>query len=135
MAAIEKIMDCVAICAPRIGQEAALYGLRHLADWRGAKRDLMQDRTEALRVAFRDTNCGYGLVSSGAYFAWVRHPFANQDATDVARMLATDHNLLCLPGTMFGPGQGNYLRLAFANLEADKMGEVGERLAVSAAAL
>lgn len=135
MAAIEKIMDCVAICAPRIGQEAALYGLRHLADWRGAKRDLMQDRTEALRAAFRDTNSGYGLVSSGAYFAWVRHPFGDRNATDVARMLATDHNLLCLPGTMFGPGQDNYLRLAFANLEADKMGEVGERLAASAAAL
>jgi aspartate/methionine/tyrosine aminotransferase len=50
-------------------------------------------------------------------------------------MLATDHNLLCLPGTMFGPGQDSYLRLAFANLEADKMGEVGNRLAVSAAAL
>lgn len=135
MAAIEKIMDCIAICAPRIGQEAALYGLGHLAGWRGEKRDLMQDRTEALRAAFRATNSGYRLVSSGAYFAWVRHPFANRDATTVARMLATDHNLLCLPGTMFGPGQESYLRLAFANLEADRMDEVAKRLAESAAGL
>ncbi len=135
MAAIEKIMDCIAICAPRIGQEAALYGLGHLADWRGEKRDLMQDRTEALRAAFQATNSGYRLVSSGAYFAWIRHPFGDRDAIDVARMLATDHNLLCLPGTMFGPGQDNYLRLAFANLEADKMGEVAKRLADSAAGL
>jgi aspartate/methionine/tyrosine aminotransferase len=132
MAAIEKIMDCVAICAPRIGQEAALYGLRQLADWRSEKRDLMRDRTEALRAALRDTNSGYGLVSSGAYFAWVRHPFADRDATSIARMLATDHNLLCLPGTMFGPGQESYLRLAFANLEADKMDEVAKRLVDSA---
>jgi len=135
MAAIEKIMDCIAICAPRIGQEAALYGLGHLAGWRGEKRDLMQDRTEALRAAFQATNGGYRLVSSGAYFAWVRHPFANRDATTVARMLATEHNLLCLPGTMFGPGQDNYLRLAFANLEADRMDEVAKRLAESAAGL
>ncbi|MCK5275553.1 MAG: aminotransferase [Alphaproteobacteria bacterium] len=133
MGAIEKIMDCIAICAPRIGQEAALYGLGHLAGWRAEKRNLMQDRTEALRTAFRATNSGYQLVSSGAYFAWVRHPFADRDATAVARMLATDHNLLCLPGGMFGPGQDNYLRLAFANLEADRMGEVVARLAESVA--
>lgn len=134
MAAIEKIMDCIAICAPHIGQDAALYGLGHLADWRAEKRDLMQDRTEALRVAFRASNSGYGLVSSGAYFAWVRHPFSGMDSAAVARMLATDHNLLCLPGSMFGPGQENYLRLAFANLEADKMKEVVSRLSASSAA-
>ena len=28
---------------------------------------------------------------------------------------------------MFGPGQESYLRLAFANLEADKMDEVAKR--------
>ncbi|MEN8197775.1 MAG: aspartate aminotransferase, partial [Pseudomonadota bacterium] len=65
----------------------------------------------------------------------VRHPFTDRDATAVARMLATDHNLLCLPGMMFGPGQENYLRLAFANLEADSMGEVVSRLADSAVSL
>jgi aspartate/methionine/tyrosine aminotransferase len=131
MGAIEKIMDCIAICAPRIGQEAALYGLGHLAGWRAEKRDLMQDRTEALRTAFRATNSGYQLVSSGAYFAWVRHPFSGLDSVAVARMLATDHNLLCLPGSMFGPDQENYLRLAFANLEAGKMKEVVSRLSAS----
>ncbi len=133
MGAIEKIMDCIAICAPRIGQEAALYGLGHLAGWRAEKRDLMQTRTEALREAFRASNCEYGLVSSGAYFAWVRHPFSDMDSAAVARMLATDHNLLCLPGGMFGPDQEKYLRLAFANLEADRMGEVVSRLSASGA--
>jgi len=56
------------------------------------------------------------------------------DSAAVARMLATDHNLLCLPGGMFGPGQKNYLRLAFANLEAEKMREVVSRLSASTAA-
>lgn len=131
MDAIEKIMDCVAICAPRIGQEAALFGLGNLAGWRAEKRELMADRTNALREAFRATNCGYRLVSSGAYFAWVRHPFSDMDSYAVARMLATEHNLLCLPGSMFGPGQDRYLRFAFANLEAGKMDEVLSRLGES----
>jgi aspartate/methionine/tyrosine aminotransferase len=46
-------------------------------------------------------------------------------------MLATDHNLLCLPGSMFGPHQENNLRLAVANLEAGKMREVVSRLSAS----
>ena len=31
MAEIEKAMDCVSICPPRLGQEAALYGLQQPA--------------------------------------------------------------------------------------------------------
>lgn len=128
MGAVEKIMDCIAICAPRVGQEAALFGLANLADWRDEKRDMMAQRTAALRAAFRATNSGYQLVSSGAYFAWLRQPFSDMDSSAVARMLATEHNLLCLPGSMFGPDQDRYLRLAFANLEAERMGEVVTRL-------
>ena len=33
-----KVTDCVQICAPHIGQEAALYGLRHLDGWRTSNR-------------------------------------------------------------------------------------------------
>ena len=120
--------------APRAsGRKPRFTGSAIWPDWRAGKRDLMQDRTEALRAAFRASNSGYGLVSSGAYFAWVRHPFSGMDSAAVARMLATDHNLLCLPGSMFGPDQENYLRLAFANLEADKMEEVVSRLSASSA--
>ena len=38
---IEKIMDCVAICAPHIGQRAALFGLNHLHDWKREKAEMM----------------------------------------------------------------------------------------------
>ena len=43
-------------------------------------------------------------------------------------MLARHHDLLCLPGSMFGPNQEEYLRLAFANVEAELMPEVAARL-------
>ena len=46
----------------------------------------------------------------------------------VAQRLAGEHDLLCLPGSMFGPGQEDYLRLAFANVEGDLMPEVAVRL-------
>jgi aspartate/methionine/tyrosine aminotransferase len=131
--AVEKIMDCIAICAPNLSQQAALFGLRNLTAWREEKRQLMNARVAALREAFAGSNSGYVPVSAGAYFAWVRHPHEAGDSMQVARTLAKDHNLLCLPGRMFGPGQDRYLRLAFANLDADLMTEVVGRLAAYAA--
>jgi len=127
-----KAMDCVAICAARIGQEAALYGLDHLAAWREDNRVLMRDRVTALRAAFRDNSIGYELVSAGAYFAYLRHPFRGTSAREVAKRLAEEENMLCLPGSMFGDGQEDYLRFAFANVAAETMPEIASRLANSA---
>ena len=111
-------------------QEAALFGLQRLAAWREEKRRMMLERLEALRAAFRANAIEYRLISAGAFFAWVRHPF-QAPAAAVARRLADRHNLLCLPGTYFGPGQDQALRLAFANLPAEKMEEVARRLRAS----
>ncbi len=127
-----KAMDCVAICAARVGQEAALYGLGNLAAWREDNRILMRDRVTALRAAFRDNSIGYELVSAGAYFAYLRHPFRGENARAVAKHLAEDENMLCLPGNMFGDGQEDYLRFAFANVAAESMPEIARRLARSA---
>src|SRR5258708_27394532 len=101
---IAKAMDCVAICAPRIGQMAALYGLQNLAAWREDNRALMRDRVAALRATFRHNDIGYQLVSAGAYFAYLRHPFARAAARHVAKRLADSQNILCLPRSLFGPG-------------------------------
>jgi aspartate/methionine/tyrosine aminotransferase len=41
--------------------------------------------------------------------------------------------VLCLPGSMFGPGQDSYLRFAFANVDAASMATLAERLIESQA--
>lgn len=127
VAQVAKAMDCVAICAPRIGQEAALFGLRHLAEWRRKNADDLRGRLTAMRSALA-TAPEYELVSAGAYFAYVRHPFDGIDAIRVARRLAVEENLLCLPGSIFGPDQEPYLRLAFANVPTAEMPAVAARL-------
>ena len=129
LAGIAKAMDCVAICAPRVAQDAALFGIEHLAGWRRGKRAEMMERAAALRQAFQRNDLGYELVSAGGFFAYVRHPFDGVPAAEDARRLAAEQNLLCLPGSMFGPDQESYLRLAFANVEADQMPEIARRLA------
>jgi aspartate/methionine/tyrosine aminotransferase len=129
IASVEKLVDCMAICAPRIAQGAALYGLDHLAGWKDEKRSLMDSRRAALIDAFARPDLRFSLVSSGAYFAYVRHPFGEAPGTaeSFAKRLAHEQNMLVLPGSMFGPGQESFLRLAFANVEGDLMREVAAR--------
>jgi len=125
---VAKVMDCVAISAPHIGQLAALYGLRHLDLWRLANRGMVLDRQAILKSCFEDVNLSYQLQSVGAYFAYVKHPFIGVDSVSVAKTLARDSNLLCLPGSFFDPDGDKYLRFSFANLEQRSMLDVMQRL-------
>jgi aspartate/methionine/tyrosine aminotransferase len=128
LAEIEKILDCLHICPPHVSQRAALFGLTSLDSWKRDKTSRMRDRLEALRKAFGRAGLRYELISSGALFAYVRHPFAGQTAKQVAMRLAGEHDLLVLPGSMFGPGQEDYLRVAFANAEVSDMELLVDRL-------
>lgn len=125
---VAKVMDCMSICAPSLAQSAALYGLGNLHDWRRDKRLLMAERVAAFSKALDGHNAGYRVRSIGAYFAYVEHPFVDQDAKSVAMRLAAEQNLLCLPGSMFGPDQERMLRFAFANVDASVMPEIATRL-------
>ena len=133
LAEVAKAADCVAICAPAIAQEAALFGLRHLAGFRAEKRRLVLERVARFRAVFERNTLAYALVSAGAFFAYVSHPFARTPAADVARRLIERENVLCLPGSAFGPDQESYLRFALANIDADTMEALGDRLEASQA--
>jgi aspartate/methionine/tyrosine aminotransferase len=133
IATIAKIMDTVQICTPHISQDAALYGLQHCWPWVAEKRAMLAEREAALKAVFRDGDLGYELISAGGYFAYIRHPFEHLSAKEVARSLADEQNILCLPGSFFGPGQERFLRFAFANAEVEEIAALAERLAASTA--
>ena len=128
---VTKIMDTIAICAPRIAQDAALFGLQNLSSWVAEKRDNLVSRRELFIKLFEDNNLGFELVSSGAYFAYVRHLYKNKNAYEVAMELLDKENILSLPGTFFGPNQDTFLRFAYANITKKEIKEVGDRLNVS----
>ena len=125
---VEKILDCMSICAPHISQRAALFGLTSLGEWKKGKVAKMRQRLEALRRGFTRAGLKYELASSGALFAYVKHPFTDETGKQVAMRLAGEQDVLCLPGSMFGPGQDSYLRIAFANAEASDMENLIDRL-------
>ena len=128
LAEVEKIIDCMSICPAHISQRAALFALGSLDVWKREKIAMMHGRLDAFRAAFRRPGLAYELVSSGALFAYVKHPFTEQSGKQVAMRLAGEHDLLCLPGSMFGPGQESYLRIAFAKAEPEDMETLVDRL-------
>ncbi len=127
-----KILDCVAICAPRIGQEAALTGLLRAGDWRRAQAARIGTRLESFRSAMADEPGGFQLASSGAFFGWVHHPFEGQSADEVVERLILRHDILAIPGTAFTTTDEGWLRFSFANLDPEdfhllamRLGEAG----------
>lgn len=134
LAEVEKFLDTVAICPPQIGQIGALWGMRNLGDWLAGERLEIIARRDAIRQGFAQLP-DWQILGSGAYFAYVRHPF-DAPSDIVAKRLVDDASLLVLPGTMFGPtraqggaGQAEAtLRIAFANADRTGLGELVSRL-------
>lgn len=125
---ITKILDCLQICAPRVGQAALAWGVEGLRDWRAENRVTMNGRGAACLDAFAGVP-DWRIDSQGAYFAYLRHPYPGRSAWEVAEALATRRGVVTLPGDAFGPGQSDYLRLAFANVDAGEIAGVARRLA------
>lgn len=124
-----KLVDCVAICAPRIGQEAALAGLLEAGDWRAEQAARIAERHVQFTEVMADAPGGYELVSSGAYFGWVRHPHADTPTLQVVADLLSEKDTLVIPGTAFTPTDEQMLRLSFANLGEPEIAELAVRLA------
>ena len=122
-----KAQDTMAVCQPRLTQHAVRFGLERLGDWVAGNRVMMERRHEVFREEFARPGNRFGLVTSGPFFGWVRHPFAGSTGREVARRLAREHGLLLLPGEVFGPGLEPYLRLAFGNIREETIPEAVAR--------
>ena len=130
-----KLLDCVAICAPRISQEAALTGLLSADAWRREQADRIADNLALFRSTMASSPGGFELAASGAFFGWVRHPFTSMATDDVVKHLVLDHDVLVIPGTAFMPSDERWLRFSFANLDGDEFTELAIRLEHCGAAL
>jgi aspartate/methionine/tyrosine aminotransferase len=129
MPELTKILDCLQICASRVGQAALAWAIPNLSAWREGNRLTMNARGAACRWAFADLGAsGWRIESQGGYFAYLRHPFSGLSAMAIAEALAVQRGVITLPGSAFGPGQENYVRLAFANVEAAAIEDVAKRL-------
>ncbi|MDX5499027.1 MAG: aminotransferase [Rhodobacterales bacterium] len=130
LAEVEKFLDTVAICPSQLGQIAALWGMRNLAQWVAGERQEILSRRAAMVAGFPALT-GWRLLGCGAYFAYAEHPFA-APSPDVAREILRQQAILMLPGTMFmpedDPAGARQMRIAFANIDADGIATLFKRL-------
>ena len=123
-----KLIDCVQISAPRIGQEAVIAGLCHANEWRRAQASRILDLLNKFEDVMKDAPGGFKLVSAGAFFGWVSHPRSDLSSAEVIKRLVLDHDVLAIPGTAFTPDDRGFLRFSFANLDHRQLDELGVRL-------
>ncbi len=75
---------------------------------------------------------GWTLLGLGGYFAYLAHPFEER-SDQLARRMVREQSILCLPGTMFcpqdDPSGACQVRIAFANLDADGIAVLFDRMA------
>ena len=122
-----KAHDTMAICQPAPTQVALLFGLDHLDAWVIDNRRMMERRHDCFRAEFDIPGNPFRLVASGAFFAWVKHPFPEVAGWTVARDLIEEAGLITLPGEIFGPGMSRYLRVAFGNIVEELIPEAVSR--------
>ena len=133
LAEVEKFLDTVAICPGQMGQHAALWGMQNLKQWLAGERDEILARRAAITTNLpKIVAQGWQLLGLGGYFAYMQHPFTISSA-ELAPLMVKDAGILCLPGTMFCPDDDpsgtRQLRIAFANLDANGIATLFDRLA------
>ena len=125
---VAKLADCVAICAPRIGQEAAWAGLTKARQWRQEKAAEVASKQHRFEAEMARRPGGFELLSCGGFFGWVRHPFAGRSTEDVVRELVEEYDTLLIPGTAFLPDDRGMMRVSFGNVGHDALGDFADRL-------
>jgi len=128
-----KLMDCVAICSPRIGQEIAWAGLVRAEAWRAERVREIAGKRARFADAMAARPGGFELLSCGGFFGWVRHPFPGRSTRDVVRELAVEHGVLVLPGTAFLPDDRGAVRVSVSNADEAATAVLVERLAAAGA--
>jgi aspartate/methionine/tyrosine aminotransferase len=130
---VMKLLDCVAICAPRIGQEAAWAGLTSAGQWRRDRAREVADKRRWFTDAMAGRPGGFELLSAGGFFGWVRHPFTGRSTQDVVREFVVTYDMLVIPGTAFLPDDRGTFRVSFGNADHAGLLDFAGRLAAAGA--
>lgn len=122
-----KCHDTMAICQATPTQIALGYALDNLDSWVATNRIMMERRHDRFKAEFSPGINGFKLVTSGAFFAWIKHPQPGTSAWQIARDLIQKSGLVTLPGEIFGPDLSGYLRVAFGNIKEEMIPEAVNR--------
>ena len=125
---IAKLFDCISICAPSLGQEAVIEGLKNCQDWLDSRVVEIRDKQKEFESLMATKPGGFELLTSGGFYGWVKHPYSDVSTEDMIRRLIIEQNILAVPGNVFTPTDESFIRFSFANLTVSQIHELGVRL-------
>jgi aminotransferase len=126
-----KIHQYTMLCAPVLGQKAAVEALRSGGGDTERMRAEYESRRNFVHSSLNDAGIPCHLPK-GAFYAFPDVSGFGMSSKDFALRLLDEENVACVPGSAFGPSGEGYLRCSFAT-DMDNLKEAMKRMAGFAA--
>ncbi|MCM3700215.1 aminotransferase class I/II-fold pyridoxal phosphate-dependent enzyme [Paenibacillus macerans] len=137
MASMLKIHQYTAMCAPTLGQVAALASLRHGLEAKERMKETFDRRRRSFVQGLREI----GLPChepQGAFYAFPSIAHTGLGAGEFAELLLREAGVAAVPGHVFGAGGGGHIRFSYAagtqslNMALERMEPLMRRLTLGA---
>ncbi|WP_025720773.1 aminotransferase class I/II-fold pyridoxal phosphate-dependent enzyme [Paenibacillus sp. 1-18] len=114
IAAMLKIHQYTAMCAPILGQIAAIESLRNGLE----EKDRMMESYNLRRKWFVESLCQTGLPChepNGTFYAFPSIRHTGLSSEQFAKRLLDEEGVITVPGSAFGPGGEGFIRCSYAS--------------------
>ena len=111
MRSIIEVKHALSICAPAVSQAAALAALEGPQDCIAEMLAIYDDRRHDLTAALADMGLSF-VHPAGAFYVWVNVSSTGMTAEEFVYRLLVDTGVLISPGTIFGNGGEEYMRMS-----------------------
>jgi aminotransferase len=111
MRSIIEVKHALSICAPTVSQLAALAAVEGPQDCIAEHLAIYDDRRHTLTAALTDMGLGF-VYPAGAFYVWVNVSSTGMTAEEFVYRLLVDTGVLISPGTIFGNGGEDYMRMS-----------------------
>ena len=132
IAAMTKIHQYTMLCAPIMGQNAALEGLRSEMDTNYREISRMRRHYNRRRRIMMDGFARMGLECfepMGAFYAFPSIASTGMTSEEFCEKLIYEQHVAVVPGTAFGTSGEGHVRCCYA-VSTDKIREAMERMSV-----
>lgn len=126
LAAMLKIHQYTAMCAPVLGQIAAIESLRHGLEAMNEMREVYRQRRELLVNGFRSIGMPCH-IPEGAFYAFPSIAHTGLDSETFALQLLKESGVATVPGHVFGAGGEGHIRCSYS-VSTQKLLQALERL-------
>ncbi len=111
MRSIIEVKHALSICAPAVSQAAALAAVEGPQDCVAEHLAIYDDRRHTLTAALADMGLSF-VHPAGAFYVWVNVSSTGMTAEEFVYRLLLDTGVLISPGTIFGHGGEEYMRMS-----------------------